>query len=109
MTRQMRRRMATLAPTRPARLKRRLPRRRPIMREQDISSLPTLTVTPAHLTLVCPSCGSTAPGDTTRFRCACGTPFDLPADAFPLEPAGAATLRARFHQRLTSLQGGPPA
>ena len=79
------------------------------MREQGISSLPTLTVTPAHLTLVCPSCGSTASGDTTRFRCACGTPFDLPADAFPLEPAGAATLRARFHQRLTSLQGGPPA
>lgn len=67
------------------------------------------TVTPAQLTLVCPSCGATTSGDTTRFRCACGTPFDLPADAFPLEAMDAARLRERFHQRLTAFQGGSAA
>lgn len=67
------------------------------------------TITPAQVTLVCPSCGSTTSGDTTRFRCACGTPFDVPADTFPLEAADAAGLRARFHQRLAAFQGGSAA
>ncbi|MGZ3582823.1 MAG: threonine synthase [Ktedonobacterales bacterium] len=67
------------------------------------------TVTAAQLTLVCPLCGSTASGDTTRFRCACGTPFDLPADAFPLEAVDAVTLRAHFQQRLAAFQGGSAA
>lgn len=67
------------------------------------------TVTAAQLTLVCPSCGSTASGDTTRFRCGCGTPFDLPADAFPLEATGATEWRARFQQRLAAFQGGAAA
>lgn len=67
------------------------------------------TVTAAQLTLVCPSCGATTGGDTTRFRCACGTPFDLPADAFPLERVDGATLRARFAQRLAAFQGGSAA
>lgn len=67
------------------------------------------TITARQVRLECPSCGATVSGDTTRFRCACGTPFDLPAATFPLQTTDAAALRARFHQRLTAFQGGSPA
>lgn len=65
------------------------------------------TVGLADLRLVCPACGATAPATTTRFRCACGTPFDLPVDAFPLaeaQPVRGETLRQRFSTRLTAFQ-----
>src|SRR5258708_24943043 len=54
------------------------------------------------LLLRCPQCGATTSGGTTQFRCACGTPFDLPDASF--EPAGesAEALRARFHGRLSA-------
>ena len=56
----------------------------------------------AELTLVCPACGATTSGDATRFRCACGTPFDLPATRFPLTPEPSTALRARFDERMAA-------
>ncbi len=57
------------------------------------------------LELVCARCGATAPGSTTRFRCACGTPLDLPLDAFWPSSSSADELRAGFHARLGALGG----
>ncbi len=80
----------------------------------------------AALRFVCASCGASAPATGTRFRCACGTPFDLedltpgpsparsvedsqhragPASGFPLprieeQVRVGATLQAHFHKRL---------
>lgn len=56
----------------------------------------------AALTLVCPACGATASGAATRFRCACGTPFDLPAERFPLVETAPDALRTRVHARLAA-------
>lgn len=56
----------------------------------------------SSLTLTCPACGATASGTTTRFRCACGTPYDLRAVGFPLRPTAPADLRARFDSRLAA-------
>jgi threonine synthase len=70
------------------------------------------------LSLVCRQCGATAPGTSTHFRCACGTPFDL-ADELILSPrstmwsGGSAmgpmespeSLRTRFHERLHARGG----
>jgi threonine synthase len=65
----------------------------------------TTSVSVHELLLRCPQCGATTSGDTTQFRCACGTPFDLPDASF--EPAGesAEALRASFHGRLSELGG----
>src|SRR5258706_254746 len=65
----------------------------------------TTSVSVRELLLRCPQCGATTSGDTTQFRCACGTPFDLPDASF--EPAGesAEALRASFHGRLSALGG----
>lgn len=63
------------------------------------------TVRPAGLALVCASCGATAPGDTARFRCACGAPLDLPTVAFPLQHATPQQLRFQFAGRLAALPG----
>ncbi|MDE3230123.1 MAG: threonine synthase [Chloroflexota bacterium] len=57
------------------------------------------------LTFTCPACGATEPGASVRFRCACGTPFDLAPAALPLDPLDAATLRERFARRLGALTG----
>jgi threonine synthase len=54
---------------------------------------------------VCGSCGTTVPGTSTRFRCACGAPFDLAADGNAANHAAADALRAIFDQRLSILQG----
>src|SRR5260370_133224 len=48
----------------------------------------TTSVSVRELLLRCPQCGATTSGGTTQFRCACGTPFDLPDASF--EPAGEA-------------------
>lgn len=58
-----------------------------------------------QITFRCPACGASESGASTRFRCACGTPFDLAPGAFPLEPLSAAALRKRFTQRLSMLSG----
>ncbi len=55
--------------------------------------------------LVCARCGATAPASGARFRCACGTPLDLPVDAFWSAPIAAEELRTRFHARLSALDG----
>ncbi|HLJ81625.1 MAG TPA: threonine synthase [Ktedonobacterales bacterium] len=62
-------------------------------------------VRPANLTLVCAACGATAPGDSTRFRCACGAPLDLAAETFPLQHATPQHLRFQFAGRLASPPG----
>lgn len=54
--------------------------------------------------LVCANCGATAAGTSTRFRCVCGTPFDLALDARAVD-ATAEALRARFAARLSALSG----
>lgn len=64
-----------------------------------------VTVDVHDLTLLCPQCGATTSGATARFRCACGTPFDLPADAFDAGGASADALRARFGARLGDMRG----
>ncbi|HEX8997376.1 MAG TPA: threonine synthase [Ktedonobacterales bacterium] len=58
-----------------------------------------------RVTFICPACGATRPGSSTRFRCDCGTPLDLAPQTFPLEPASATELRERFTQRLSALTG----
>lgn len=60
------------------------------------------TIHPNNLTLTCASCGATAPGDTTRFRCACGVPFDLPAESFPIQHLTPQHLRFQFAGRLSA-------
>jgi len=57
------------------------------------------------LTLACPACGATTSGGATRFRCACGTPFDLAASANDGVGATAEELRARFDARLGAMRG----
>lgn len=70
------------------------------------SELEAMTsVSVRQLTLVCPQCGATAPGDTTEFRCSCGVPFDLPDAAFANAEETADELRARFQERLTAVNG----
>lgn len=59
----------------------------------------------AELTLVCPVCGSTTSGATTCFRCACGTPYDLPTQRLPAASVSADTLRSRFAARLAARPG----
>lgn len=56
----------------------------------------------AALALICPACGATERGDTTRFRCGCGTPFDLPAERFPLVSVAPESLRATFDARMAA-------
>lgn len=56
----------------------------------------------AQLTLTCPACGATTGGDTTRFRCACGTPFDLPAQRFPMTSTPPDVLKSRFEGRMAA-------
>jgi len=70
-----------------------------------MSMMPDAALDLRALTLVCGQCGATAPGTSTRFRCACGTPFDLPTDALPRVPVVGPQLRARFHARLGTLDG----
>ncbi len=53
-----------------------------------------------HVTLVCQGCGATASGATTRFRCDCGMPFDLPPDLLPVAPSPTTDLRELFAERL---------
>ncbi len=65
----------------------------------------TTSVSVRQLTLVCPQCGATALGDTTEFRCACGTPFGLPDAAFSSGLDSVEELRARFNGRLSALGG----
>ncbi|HLZ24684.1 MAG TPA: threonine synthase [Ktedonobacterales bacterium] len=60
---------------------------------------------PASLTLVCASCGATAPGATTRFRCECGVPLDLPAETFPIQHVTPQQLRFQFAGRLSAPPG----
>ena len=60
---------------------------------------------PASLTLVCPACGATAPGNTSRFRCACGVPLDLPAETFPIQQMTPQRLRFQFGERLSAQPG----
>lgn len=57
---------------------------------------------PASLILVCARCGATARGDTTRFRCACGAPLDLPTDELPVEYTTPQILRFQFANRLNA-------
>src|SRR5260370_4407454 len=65
----------------------------------------TTSVSVRELLLRCPQCGATTSGDTTQFRCACGTPFDLPDASFEPASESAEALRARFHGRLSALGG----
>lgn len=58
-----------------------------------------------HIQFACPSCGGAAPGTSTRFRCDCGTPFDIAPQTFPLEPMSAATLREQFTRRMGAVAG----
>jgi threonine synthase len=64
-----------------------------------------MTIAPGGLVLTCAACGATAPGDTTRFRCSCGTPFDLDVSHFPPTPMTPSALRWRFAERLGVLRG----
>lgn len=59
-----------------------------------------------RLKFICPACGAIQSGAGTRFRCNCGTPFDLAPQTFPLEPTTAEELRERFTRRLSALTGG---
>jgi threonine synthase len=65
----------------------------------------TTSVSVRELLLRCPQCGATTSGGTTQFRCACGTPFDLPDASFEPASESAEALRARFHGRLSALGG----
>src|SRR5258707_6947477 len=65
----------------------------------------TTSVSVHELLLRCPQCGATTSGDTTQFRCACGTLFDLPDASFGPAGESAEALRARFHARLSALGG----
>src|SRR5260221_1225577 len=65
----------------------------------------TTSVSMRELLLRCPQCGATTSGDTTQFRCACGTLFDLPDASFGPAGESAEALRARFHGRLSALGG----
>ncbi len=58
-----------------------------------------------RIAFTCPACGATRPGSGTRFRCDCGTPFDIAPQTFPLEPSSAEALRATFSQRLGAVAG----
>lgn len=69
-----------------------------------IESEPTDTVL-RDLIFVCGACGATAPGTSTRFRCDCGTPFDLKLCVEPLPPRSAGELRSLFDQRLSARRG----
>lgn len=70
-----------------------------------MSDVGTIPVAVRDQVLACAQCGATAPASSTRFRCVCGTPFDLPVDAFWSAPIAAAELGARFHARLSALDG----
>jgi threonine synthase len=65
----------------------------------------TTSVSVRELLLRCPQCGATTSGGTTQFRCACGTPFDLPDASSEPAPESAEALRARFQGRLSALGG----
>ncbi len=58
-----------------------------------------------QITFTCAACGATQPGTSTRFRCDCGTPFDIAPQTFPLTPTPAATLRDTFARRLGAVAG----
>src|SRR5260221_280799 len=80
-------------------------RRRKVQAMVSEGGVGTTSVSMRELLLRCPQCGATTSGDTTQFRCACGTPFDLPDASFEHAGESAEALRARFHGRLSALGG----
>ena len=70
-----------------------------------MTEVASTTQTLTALRLVCPQCGATASGASTRFRCVCGTPFDLPTEALAVPVGGVGELQRRFGERLGAQAG----